>query len=106
MLLIANIAIICYPLVMNVSLTPQLEKFIARKVPEGTYPTASEVVREALRLLADREQRRSLELQRLRDDLRLGLDDIGSGRASDLDMRRTKAEGRKQLAARKLRRAG
>ena len=51
---------------MNVSLTPQLEQFVDKKVREGTYQTASEVIREGLRLLAERDQRRTLELQRLR----------------------------------------
>ena len=41
---------------MNVSLTPDLEEFVAAKVKSGRYRTASEVVREALRLLEDREQ--------------------------------------------------
>lgn len=36
---------------MNVSLTPKLEEFIREKVSSGLYNNASEVVREALRLL-------------------------------------------------------
>lgn len=36
---------------MNVSLTPELEQYIRRKVDSGLYGNASEVVREALRLL-------------------------------------------------------
>ncbi len=44
---------------MNVSLTGELERFIADKVDSGLYSSASEVVREALRLLkaADTAQR-------------------------------------------------
>ncbi len=91
---------------MNVSLTPQLEKFIASKVNEGTYQTASEVVRDALRLLADRENRRSLELQRLRGDIEVGLNDIHNRRVAELDMKRIKAEARKELSGRKLKRVG
>jgi len=34
---------------MNVSLTPKLEAFVRRKVTQGLYGSASEVVREALR---------------------------------------------------------
>lgn len=41
---------------MNVSLTPELEQFIASKVSTGRYQTASEVVREGLRLLEERDQ--------------------------------------------------
>jgi len=41
---------------MNVSLTSELEKFVADKVASGRYTSASEVVREALRLL-EREEK-------------------------------------------------
>lgn len=40
---------------MNVSLTPELEKYIRRKVASGLYNNASEVMREAVRLLMSRE---------------------------------------------------
>jgi len=40
---------------MNVSLTPELEKYIRRKVASGLYNNASELIREALRLLVARE---------------------------------------------------
>ena len=39
---------------MNVSLTPDLERFVREKVDSGLYNSASEVVREALRLLVAR----------------------------------------------------
>lgn len=42
---------------MNVSLTPELEKFVQDKVDTGRYTSASEVIREALRLLEKREER-------------------------------------------------
>ena len=42
---------------MNVSLTPQLETLIRQKVETGRYYNASEVVREALRLLDDQDRR-------------------------------------------------
>ena len=40
---------------MNVSLTPRLEGFVRRQVASGLYNNASEVIREALRLLVARE---------------------------------------------------
>jgi antitoxin ParD1/3/4 len=42
---------------MNVSLTPELEKFVQEKVESGRYTSASEVVREGLRLMEKRELR-------------------------------------------------
>ncbi len=41
---------------MNVSLTPALEEYVRRKVAIGLYNNASEVVREALRLMVERER--------------------------------------------------
>jgi len=41
-------------LTLNVSLSPQLAKFVHSKVDSGLYASASEVVREALRWFADR----------------------------------------------------
>ena len=47
---------------MNVSLTPELEKYIAEKVESGFYTSNSEVVREALRLLRHRDRIRRRKL--------------------------------------------
>ncbi len=41
---------------MNVNLTPQLERLVKQKVTAGLYNNASEVVREALRLMAVRDE--------------------------------------------------
>jgi antitoxin ParD1/3/4 len=51
---------------MNVSLTPELEQLVAEKVESGMYPSASEVVREALRLLKERDELRQARLEELR----------------------------------------
>ena len=42
---------------MNVSLTPELEDLVNQKVRSGRYRSASEVVREALRLFEERDLR-------------------------------------------------
>jgi antitoxin ParD1/3/4 len=91
---------------MNVSLTAQLEKFVERKVRQGSYQTASEVIRAGLRLLAERDERRSLEMKRLSQEIRVGLDQIAAGEVAELDMNKIKAEGRKQRAARRLKKVG
>lgn len=51
---------------MNVNLTPELEALVQRKVESGLYNNQSEVVREALRLLAEQERLREAHLGRLR----------------------------------------
>ena len=60
---------------MNVSLTPELEQLVNEKVKSGFYQTASEVVREALRLLSERDQER----ERLRADVQAGFDQLARG---------------------------
>jgi antitoxin ParD1/3/4 len=67
---------------MNVSLTPALEKMVQQKVESGLYNNASEVVREALRLM--KEVRRA-RLKRLKAALALGESDIASGRITALE---------------------
>ena len=54
---------------MNVSLTPELEKFVNTKVESGRYNSASEVVREALRLLEEHDQARSRQLAEFNEEL-------------------------------------
>lgn len=46
---------------MNVSLPATWEQFVASQVKAGEFGNASEVVREALRLLRDQQERRALE---------------------------------------------
>jgi antitoxin ParD1/3/4 len=59
---------------MNVNLTPQLEELVRNKVASGLYSSASEVVREALRLMDDQDRLRNATLDRLRSDIKHGLD--------------------------------
>lgn len=48
---------------MNVSITPELEKFVQKQVKSGMYNSASEVIREALRLLVAREEIRRQRIE-------------------------------------------
>jgi antitoxin ParD1/3/4 len=82
---------------MNINLTPQLEELVRQKVSSGLYNSASEVVREALRIMEEQDQLRTVKLERLRRDIREGLD---SGPATRWDPEEMKSEGRKRLAAR------
>ena len=65
---------------MNVSLTPALEKFVSDKLKSGMYGTASEVIREGLRLLAERDQQREQKLAHLKALIKEGEDAIAAGR--------------------------
>lgn len=89
---------------MNISLTPELEAMIRQKVSDGRYLSASEVVREALRLLDDHEHLRRLRLDALRRDIAVGVEQLDRGETGPLSAEEIKATGRKKLArARKAR---
>jgi antitoxin ParD1/3/4 len=64
---------------MNVSLTPELEKLVASKVESGRYQSASEVIREGLRLLDDQDRLRELHLSEVRKKIQTGLDQLDRG---------------------------
>jgi antitoxin ParD1/3/4 len=81
---------------MNISLTPHLENLVKGKVESGLYNSASEVMREALLLLEERDQLHKLRLEELKREIQKGID---SGEATPLDMEEIKVRGRKRLAA-------
>lgn len=68
---------------MNVSLTPELEKFVSTKVESGRYNSASEVVREALRLLEEHDQARAAQLAEFNQELGRRLDSLDQGQRVD-----------------------
>ena len=81
---------------MNISLTPQLEELVKKKVSTGLYASASEVMREALRLLDERDRLHAMRLEELRAEIKKGLE---SGEPTPLDIEEIKARGRKRLGA-------
>jgi len=68
---------------VNVSLTPELEKFVSTKVESGRYNSASEVVREALRMLEEHDQARAAQLAEFNRELGRRLDALDRGRKVD-----------------------
>jgi len=83
---------------MNINLTPQLEEIVRQKVSSGLYNSASEVIREALRIMEAQDQLRTIKLERLRQDIRDGME---SGPATPWNVAEMKRVGRKQLASRR-----
>lgn len=79
---------------MNVSLTPELERFVKQKVAAGMYNSASEVMREALRLLEARDELRTVKLEALRRDIKQGIDELDQTGGDILDMNSIKAKAR------------
>lgn len=69
----------------NINLTDHLDSFVEEKVTSGRYQNASEVVREGLRLLEDREKEDQLKLESLRAAVQLGEEAVSKGRYRDVD---------------------
>jgi antitoxin ParD1/3/4 len=64
---------------MNVSLTPELEKFVQKKVASGMYQTASEVVRDGLRRLDEENKFREARLKQVRGKIAKGVAELNAG---------------------------
>jgi antitoxin ParD1/3/4 len=64
----------------NINLTPYFDEFIEARVASGEYGNASEIVRDALRLLDARDKEREFKLRALRKAAKTGFDDIDQGR--------------------------
>jgi antitoxin ParD1/3/4 len=84
---------------MNVSLTPELEKFVSDKVATGHYASASEVIRAALRILEEEERWKTYA----REKIARGMEDVAAGRIVDGEtaMRRIRDAARSRASTRK-----
>ena len=82
---------------MNVSLTPELEKYVSEKVESGLYHSASEVIREGLRLLKDQDALRKVRLHEVRQQIQEG---VNSGESQPLNVEDVVDRGRKRHAQR------
>jgi len=82
---------------MNVSLTPELDRFVKQQVEGGMYCSSSEVIRDGLRLLKEREQLRQIRLEELRKEIAIGIEQLDRGEKAPLDFEAIKAEGRRRL---------
>jgi antitoxin ParD1/3/4 len=90
---------------MNINLGAQWEHFIGIYVKSGRYLSASEVGREGLRLLQEREQLRQARLEQLRNELDKGIEQIDRGEFAEFNeqaikkhIRHVKVRGRQRLA--------
>ena len=89
---------------MNVSLTPELEQYVNGKVQSGMYHTASEVVREGLRLLKERDQLHQQKLSDIRREIQVGIDQAVRGHVSpfrEATLEDVKAKGQEHLKAKR-----
>jgi len=89
---------------MNVHLGSTLDHFVAELLESGLYQSQSEVVREGLRLLKEREDLRRLQLEELRREVRIGIEQADRGEVRPLDdttFARIRERGQKKLEARR-----
>jgi antitoxin ParD1/3/4 len=70
---------------VNISLTPELDAFLQKRVKSGRYQTSSEVVREALRLLQRQEKEREQAVKQLKAKLERGAGQASRGELLDGD---------------------
>jgi antitoxin ParD1/3/4 len=87
---------------MNISLTKEFESYVSQKVESGLYHSASEVIRDGLRLMKERDDLHQGRLAELRKEIAIGVDQADRGRVQPFNEEttaRVKARGRKRLAA-------
>ena len=79
-----------------------LESYVTQKVESGLYHSASEVIRDGLRLMKERDELHQHRLAELRRDIAIGVDQADRGQVQPFNEEvtaRVKARGRKRLAA-------
>lgn len=84
---------------MNVNLGPTFDEFVAEMLKSGLYQSQSEILREGLRLLKEREELKKLRLAELRKEIRLGVEQADRGEL--IDGKQAFAKIRKKSAQRK-----
>jgi antitoxin ParD1/3/4 len=81
---------------INVSLTPELEKLVNEKVRSGLYTFASEVIREALRLLVENDRMKQRQIEAIQTKINRGIEqlDRGEGIPASAAIKRLRASRR------------
>lgn len=68
---------------MNIHLTPELESLVHKIVQTGRYDSASEVVREALRLMEERDEINAMQKEEIRRKIAVGVASAKAGRLTE-----------------------
>jgi len=83
---------------MDVSLTPELERFVAEKLKSGSFESASDVIGSALAMWKAQEELTPADLKELRAQIRVGLEQAMRGESTPLDMNAVKERARRLRA--------
>jgi antitoxin ParD1/3/4 len=87
---------------MNISLTKEFESYVSQKVESGLYHSASEVIRDGLRLMRERDDLHQSKLAELRKEIAIGVEQAERGQLqpfTEETTARIKARGRKRMTA-------
>ncbi len=68
---------------MNISLSSEIEKFIASQVESGKYPSAEEVIVAGIKLLEERERIYKGRFEELKKEIMLGVEASERGEVVD-----------------------
>lgn len=85
---------------MNISLTPEMDQWIAEQVKSGAYKSSSEVIRDGLRALQRQEEQRRAMVEDLRQELLVGMKQLDAGKSKPFDaslIADLKKQGRSKL---------
>jgi antitoxin ParD1/3/4 len=86
---------------MNVSLPAALADFVEKEVASGAYSTASEVVRDGLRILQRERAAREERLAILRREIQIARDEVDAGQFSEASIMDILAEVRAEQERKK-----
>ncbi len=81
----------------SVNITDELNSWINSKVASGDYNNASEIFREALRVLKARDEREKLELELLRHKVNLGIEQANNKQFSNKTIDQIIADAKAQI---------
>lgn len=84
---------------MNISLTPEMDEWIANKIKTGMYKSSSELIKEGLPLLQARDEQRQKMVEDLRTELLVGIKQLDADKVKKID---TKAVNKIKRDARKM----
>lgn len=86
----------------NVVLTNHQASFVEQLVSSGRYQNVSEVLREGLRLVEQREAEDASRLEILRSAVRAGIEDIEAGRFNTFDTQESLRAHLKSITAKTI----
>jgi putative addiction module CopG family antidote len=86
---------------MNVSLTPEVKKFVEKAVAAGRYGSPEEAINGLISLVKEQEELTPEDIKELRAELVQAIDEADHGRFVEFTAEDIIAEGRAALAKRK-----